>query len=119
MKTRFIAVAAVFVLTFARVGGTADKKVLERGKIVFKENCASCHGEAGAGDGPAAVALNPKPRNFGTEKFKAGSTAAEIFKSVTDGLPGTLMVSFKHLPEPDRKAVAEYVASLAKKRKSK
>ena len=119
MKVFLFAVAAVSVLVCSLSGYAADKKVLERGKIVFKENCASCHGETGAGDGVAAAALNPKPRNLVTEKFKAGSKPAEIFKSVTDGLPGTLMVSFKHLPEADRKAVSEFVASLVKKGKSK
>ena len=92
----------------------ADAKTIAKGKTVFEQNCASCHGVSGAGDGPAAVALNPKPRNFATDEFKAGSTPKEILKTVTDGLKGTMMVSYKHLPEADRKAVSEYVASLRK-----
>lgn len=95
----------------------ADKALLAKGKTVFAQNCMSCHGEKGAGDG--AVALNPKPRNFTTDAFKGGSSPKEIFKTVTDGLPGTMMVSFKHLPEPDRKAVAEYVSTLAPKKGAK
>lgn len=99
----------------AVVGEAASKQVLAKGKTVFEQNCASCHGPQGEGDGPAAVALNPKPRNFKTEPFKNGAKPADIFKTVTEGLPGTLMVSFKHLPEADRKAVAEYAATLAGK----
>ena len=38
-----------------------DKKTIEQGEKVAKVNCASCHGNKGKGDGPAAVALNPKP----------------------------------------------------------
>ena len=34
---------------------------LETGKTKYQINCASCHGETGMGDGPAATALNPKP----------------------------------------------------------
>ena len=31
----------------------------------FKQKCVVCHGDHGAGDGPGAAALNPKPRAFG------------------------------------------------------
>jgi mono/diheme cytochrome c family protein len=43
---------------------TANPKLLARGEVLFKQNCTSCHGDAGRGDGPAAATLNPKPRNF-------------------------------------------------------
>lgn len=34
---------------------------VDRGKVIYKEYCAQCHGAAGKGDGPAAPGLNPKP----------------------------------------------------------
>ncbi len=37
-----------------------------KGKALFVGNCAPCHGTSGAGDGPAAAALNPKPADFKT-----------------------------------------------------
>jgi cytochrome c oxidase cbb3-type subunit 2 len=44
-----------------------------KGKAMFAERCASCHGAMGEGDGPVAAALPPesKPRNLkeGTMKF--------------------------------------------------
>jgi mono/diheme cytochrome c family protein len=39
----------------------ADEASLERGAQLYATNCASCHGEGGMGDGPAAPALNPAP----------------------------------------------------------
>lgn len=42
----------------------ADTASLARGKQVYDTNCASCHGTAGKGDGPAAQALNPKPADL-------------------------------------------------------
>ena len=39
----------------------ANATSLARGKQLFQVNCASCHGAGGKGDGPAGVALNPKP----------------------------------------------------------
>ncbi|MGK5095298.1 cytochrome c [Deltaproteobacteria bacterium TL4] len=35
-----------------------------RGSLVFNENCVSCHGKEGRGDGPAAAGFNPKPANL-------------------------------------------------------
>jgi mono/diheme cytochrome c family protein len=34
---------------------------VDRGKVVYKEYCAQCHGATGKGDGPAAAGLEPKP----------------------------------------------------------
>lgn len=38
-----------------------DPAAVTGGQTVFAANCASCHGETGAGDGPAGAALDPKP----------------------------------------------------------
>jgi mono/diheme cytochrome c family protein len=38
----------------------------ERGKALFSEYCASCHGISGKGDGPAAPALKIPPANLTT-----------------------------------------------------
>jgi mono/diheme cytochrome c family protein len=34
---------------------------VERGKVIYKEYCAQCHGATGKGDGPAASGLEPRP----------------------------------------------------------
>src|SRR6266404_4986809 len=47
---------------------TQDVKTLDEGKSLFAANCASCHGDTGAGDGPAAGALAPSPTNFHLKK---------------------------------------------------
>jgi cytochrome c553 len=36
-------------------------KDIKTGEAVYKANCASCHGDKGAGDGPAAISLHPAP----------------------------------------------------------
>ena len=35
-----------------------------RGATVYEQNCASCHGTSGAGDGPAGQKLSPRPANL-------------------------------------------------------
>ena len=43
---------------------TADEASWARGEEVYTANCASCHGDGGVGDGPAAEALDPGPTNI-------------------------------------------------------
>lgn len=52
-------IPAEYAGTLSRV--PADEDSLARGKVIYDQNCASCHGEAGLGDGPAAAALDPVP----------------------------------------------------------
>lgn len=47
--------------------------------------CTTCHGPAGAGDGPGAAALNPKPANFGEAAFWSTRTDAELIKVIREG----------------------------------
>jgi mono/diheme cytochrome c family protein len=124
----FIGLSAAFsVLTLAAPAATAADADLEKGKAVFNGPgaCNSCHGALGAGDGPAAGALNPKPRSFAEGKFafdtdgdgKTG-TEQDIFNVITNGAMkyggNVMMVARPDIAEADRKALAKYVLSLHK-----
>jgi mono/diheme cytochrome c family protein len=92
---------------------TANPKLLARGEALFKQNCTSCHGDAGRGDGPAVATLNPKPRNFTqSEKWTRGFRVTDIFTTVTIGVKGTGMAPFDFIVPADRMALAHYVRSL-------
>ncbi len=88
-------------------------ELVAHGKAIFAQNCVSCHGEAGKGDGVAAGALNPKPRNFTVDAaWKNGRKPSQIFKTLKEGIAGGGMASFATLPAEDRWALAHFVASL-------
>lgn len=53
------AAALFFVLA-----GAANAQSVDFGQGLFQQNCASCHGAEGAGDGPVAVYLEPKPSDL-------------------------------------------------------
>lgn len=55
------------------------------GQRIYKNNCAACHGENGAGDGPTASSLPEKPANFTDLKFMRAEEPQEFFKNVTNG----------------------------------
>ena len=61
-----------------------DKKTVEQGEKITKVNCTACHGAGGKGDGPAAVALNPKPADW-TSKRVQDDTGGELFWKITTG----------------------------------
>lgn len=63
-----------------------------RGKALFDDKCASCHGATGKGDGPAAAALNPPPADF-TDAFHARyyADAARVL-IIANGIQDTAMV---------------------------
>lgn len=91
--------------------GGADAGIsLDEGKKVFDTNCVSCHGAQGKGDGPAAVALNPKPADFTDKEWKYGAGEENILKTVSKGVPGTAMPAWEaSLSETQRKSVAQYI----------
>jgi len=88
-------------------------QLIARGKTLFGENCAPCHGELGLGDGPASATMNPRPRNFTSPGgWKNGYDLPAMYKTLTDGVPGTSMASFDYFSRRDRMALAHYVQSL-------
>jgi mono/diheme cytochrome c family protein len=75
----------------------------------------TCHGAEGKGDGPAAAALNPKPRNFtDVAGWSNGRKPSKVFGTLTKGLRA--MPSFSSLPSADRWAMAHYVGSFGPNR---
>jgi len=110
-----LAAAAALLAAPAARAGEAPKKTPElaqKGKASFEMNCAACHGPTGAGDGAAAAALDPRPRNLATAPLKGGDKPAQIFATLGKGVSGTAMIAFTHLPEEERWALAYHVAAL-------
>jgi len=52
---------------------------------LFSTKCIVCHGDHGAGDGPGAAALTPKPRAFGDATWQASVTDDQIKKTILEG----------------------------------
>jgi DMSO reductase family type II enzyme heme b subunit len=89
------------------------------GKDVYQRKCAGCHGDKGDGKGAAAELLSPKPRDFTSGLYKIRSTAGktptdqDLFRIITDGMPGTSMPGWAVLPERDRWNLVAYIKAFA------
>ena len=56
-----------------------------RGAEHYKLYCASCHGEGGAGDGPASAALDPKPVAHDDGRYMNSLSDEHLTKVITEG----------------------------------
>lgn len=95
---------------------TPDPALVEKGKGLYNTNCASCHGETGAGNGVAGAALNPPPRNFvdlNAQQWKNGKKISEMYVTLQEGIAGTGMASFSNISPEDRFAILQYVQSFS------
>jgi cytochrome c oxidase cbb3-type subunit 2/cytochrome c oxidase cbb3-type subunit I/II len=76
-----------------------------RGETLFAVHCASCHGPRGAGDGPGAAALLPRPTNLAEHEY----TMSRLSDALWNGVAGTSMQAWRDLAPDDLAAIARVV----------
>lgn len=86
------------------------------GQAIYVANCATCHGEGGRGDGPAAVGLEPPPADLTDGVWVTGDgSLPAIVNVVANGSPGTAMIGWRGtLSDAEIEAVAAHVQSLGR-----
>lgn len=92
-------------------------EVSAKGKEVYEESCAHCHGIEGRGDGSAAENLLPKPRDFTRGLYKIRSTESgelptdqDLYDIITEGMPGSSMPGWEtQLKADERWEVVSYI----------
>ncbi len=90
--------------------GTPD---LARGEVVYRANCAGCHGDLGRADGAMAAGLDPAPSNLADWAALRDRSPLDFYRRVGIGVAGTAMPAFEdRLPPRDRWAVALYASTL-------
>lgn len=58
----------------------------DQGKKLYDQKCQICHGRNGAGDGPAAASLSPRPTDFTKADFWRPKDIDQIIsKTILDG----------------------------------
>jgi mono/diheme cytochrome c family protein len=98
-----------------------DKAVITRGAAIHSVKCAVCHGNEGAGDGPAVGGLIMKPASFRDKAMVAEMSPAYWFWRVSEGgavepyrSKGSAMPAYKaDLSVEDRWAVIAFQHSLS------
>jgi mono/diheme cytochrome c family protein len=99
-----------------KVSTSVPRDMLEHGRGLYKAHCVACHGESGHGDGPAAGAMKPGPRDH-TDRASMGTLSNDEIGRVIQmggaikGKP--LMPSNPQLRGADLEALVVYVRSLS------
>jgi len=84
-----------------------------RGRTLFKEKCALCHGDRADGNGVRRRGLSAKPVNFGSSDWRARTTAIGVFEVLSEGKRGTSMPAWPTLSEAQKWDLVAYVLSVA------
>jgi cytochrome c oxidase cbb3-type subunit 2 len=98
-----------------------SQEIVAHGKDVWQNaKCWECHGQTGKGDGEKAAGLKDdfgfpiRPADLTSGQFKSGPAVEDIFRTMSTGLSGSPMPSFRDsLSEQDRWALAYYVLALS------
>ncbi len=113
---RVFVVAGFVVLGPAWAGAGQEPASAERGRAVYLNHCAICHGEAGDGEGMAAHMFQVKPRDFRRGVFKYRSTPTgslptddDLLRAIRRGLPGSAMLPQDSLTDAE---VRDVIATL-------
>jgi high-affinity iron transporter len=105
---------------FAASLGTAGAMDLPRapldsaeGHALYVRNCSTCHGMAGAGDGPSAHTLSTPPPGIGVKKLTPELTPTLAYNVISVGVRGTAMPAFAaSLSAQQRWNIINYIYSL-------
>lgn len=91
----------------------ATAEQLDRGKKLYPQLCAACHGARGDGKGTTGAALATPPAAF-TDSSQADFFSEQArLEIIRHGVPGTPMMAWATvLPETDIQAIYVYIRSL-------
>ena len=86
MKKIFsIILLSFFVLSIGLVTQSNAKGDSAKGKVTYTNTCVTCHGAGGKGDGVAAAALDPKPRDLSDPNYVSGLSDEHLKKVIAEG----------------------------------
>jgi len=97
MKLKFETIKNLAILLML-VSGVGNAGI--NGKVLYQQNCAACHGDAGKGGVGVPLAL---------ESFQSSITDDYLFKTIRYGRPGRVMPAFKRMSDVQIKSIVEYV----------
>jgi cytochrome c oxidase cbb3-type subunit 2 len=92
----------------------------ERAERIYGWNCMPCHGAEGKGNGPVALRLGLRPRDFTRGAFKLKTSAPgempfdeDIARTILSGFPQGAMPAFRDFSTEELWGLVDYVKSLS------
>ena len=91
----------------------ASPEARVRGRAIFLDKCALCHGVDADGRGVRTQGLSGRPVNFRSAQWRARASAAGVYSVLQQGVRGTSMPAWPTLSEDQKWDVVAYVLSVA------
>lgn len=85
---------------------------ITNGKLLFQQNCISCHGQNGFGDGADGKGMDPLPSNFHEPVRMSAISAFHNFNTIRLGVPGTGMAAFSQFSDKEVWDLAFYTMAI-------
>ncbi len=83
-----------------------------RGRALYEQHCAACHGVTGHADTEVAAALRPHPASFYDPVFGETLSPYDVTTAIRFGVDGTAMAPLASLADSDRWDIAFYLLGL-------
>jgi len=84
-----------------------------RGRAIFQNKCALCHGARADGHGIRRHALSGHPANFRSKSWRANTSPEAVFQVLSEGERGTSMPAWPTLSEPEKWDLVAYVLGVS------
>lgn len=84
-----------------------------RGRLLYLEHCALCHGVDADGRGQRRASLSGPPVDFTDPVWRRQTAPREVFHAIREGVRGTSMAAWKTLDEEETWDLAAYLLAVA------
>jgi mono/diheme cytochrome c family protein len=90
-----------------------SREARERGRALYQQNCALCHGVEADGRGVRREGFSSPPRDFTDPDVRRRVSPRRMFFEIREGVRGTAMPSWKSLSEGETWDLVAYLRSVA------
>lgn len=97
----------------APAGVLASSEARERGRMLYREHCALCHGIEADGIGSRRAGLTGTPVSFRSTTWRSEATPARVFSSIRSGVPPSSMPAWPSLSNDQTWSLVAYVLSVS------
>jgi high-affinity iron transporter len=96
----------------------ASVEARARGRRLFLDHCALCHGERADGRGARQAGFDRPPRDFTDPMWREAATPEAVYAAIRRGVAGTAMPAWPILDEGQVWDLVAYVLSVSEPRPS-
>jgi mono/diheme cytochrome c family protein len=94
----------------------ASPEARERGRRLFQEHCAICHGAAADGHGARREGMDRAPADLTDPAWRERMSERRAYFRIREGVPGTSMPAWRSLSTGETWDLVAFVFSLGRKK---